>query len=321
MGFSEGSADEFLLTCFVCKGSFGMVALFCGECGCKREQALGIERATTQQRIINNDLISPSYQTQKSSMPTAPSSNAPFGTPFPTPMAVPLKPARKKSIPFQIFRQNIRLRLERVNNLQQRHAVKLNFTGSILFLTGLYVVVQSSIFANSSPILNVEDVLKTGIVRDETYFTLTNTEDKKKNFPPAFQIWKESGAREWATSYSVNGWKGRGIVQSFPVGSSFEDTAVELQVKAIYVSKYRIFREIKWVPANPAAQIKINYPSNRQTLIYINGLIAGTVGNPAVQEGTYSLYPGPLEMTFYLNGEETTDSFSYFIESYGRYEN
>ena len=72
MGFSEGLEDEFLLTCFVCKSPFGMLAMFCGECGCKRDQALGIERASTRQQIINNDLVTPSFIQQAPEVPDEP---------------------------------------------------------------------------------------------------------------------------------------------------------------------------------------------------------------------------------------------------------
>jgi hypothetical protein len=313
MGFSEGSADEFLLTCFVCKGSFGMVALFCGECGCKREQALGIERATTQQRIINNDLASPSYQTQLTTTQVSPET-------APAPVVATAKRVRKKSVPFQIFRQNTRLRLERMSNFQESHASKLNLVGSFLVLASVYIVIQSSIFASSNPVLNIEDTLKKGITRDLGYFKDLGAESTDTFFPARFQTWNASGAREWVTTYKVNGWTGSGTIKATPAGDGFDDTPIEVKVTAVYVSKYKIFREIKWVIANQPAQLKLEYPSNPDTLIYINGLSAGTVASPVVAENTYWMYPGPLEFKFYEDGRESTDSFVYFIDSFGMYE-
>jgi hypothetical protein len=40
MGFSQGTADELLLTCIVCREPFGMTSQFCGECGANRMQVL-----------------------------------------------------------------------------------------------------------------------------------------------------------------------------------------------------------------------------------------------------------------------------------------
>ena len=48
----EGTGDEFLLTCFVCKNPFGLVAQFCGYCQATRQQALGVERARPNQQIL-----------------------------------------------------------------------------------------------------------------------------------------------------------------------------------------------------------------------------------------------------------------------------
>ena len=61
MGFSEGTEDEFLLTCFVCKEPFGMLAAFCGGCGARRDQAMGIERAKESQQISQNEIFTPSF--------------------------------------------------------------------------------------------------------------------------------------------------------------------------------------------------------------------------------------------------------------------
>ena len=52
MTIEEGTGDEFLLTCFVCKNPFGLVAQFCGYCQATRQQALGVERARPNQQII-----------------------------------------------------------------------------------------------------------------------------------------------------------------------------------------------------------------------------------------------------------------------------
>jgi hypothetical protein len=315
MGFAEGLEDELLLTCFVCKGSFGMLAMFCGECGCKRDQALGIERATTQQRILGNDLNSPSFQNQELQNPSTVDPVAPQNSLTPTKKRSP-----RKSIPFQIFRQNMRLRLERTSNFQQLHAIKLNMAGSLLLMASIYIAIQGSIFASSNPVLNIEDILKSGITRESDYFEALGADSGSSFFPASYQPWNASGAREWVTTYKVNGWTGSGTIIATPAGDGFDDIPIEIQVKAVYVSKFKIFRDIKWVSTNQPAQLKIKYPSNPSTLIYVNGLSAGSVGSPVIPEDTYWMYPGPLEIKFYEDGSETADSVNYFIDSFGSYE-
>ena len=92
MGFSEGLEDEFLLICFVCKSPFGILAMFCGECGCKRDQALGIERASTRQQIVNNNLVTPSFIQQAPDAAAIPEA-APNFPPQ------PLRPGARREVP------------------------------------------------------------------------------------------------------------------------------------------------------------------------------------------------------------------------------
>jgi hypothetical protein len=316
MGFSEGVEDEFLLTCFVCKSPFGMLAMFCGECGCKRDQALGIERASTRQQIINNDLITPSFIQQAPDAAVIPEIAEYFESPPP----VAPQPKRK-SVKSQIRRQNRAMRIESLSNFQALHARGLNLSGSVLFIMSLYMLVQSVIFSQSNPLTTTEDVMVLGANRNPAYFQQLNSDATAKIFPVAFQAWDAADADKWISDYTVNGWTGKGLTKTSPFGSRFEDIAFDLQLKPTYTKAYGIFRKVTWAPANPAATITLTYPSDKNTVIYINGLAAGTVGNPVIKEGTYLLYPGPLDIRFYQNGEDSVYSVYYFINAYGEYSN
>jgi hypothetical protein len=315
MGFSEGLEDEFLLICFVCKSPFGMLAMFCGDCGCKRDQALGIERASTRQQIINNDLVTPSFIQQ------APDAEAiPEGAPyFATPSVAPAAPAPKReSVKKQIRRQNRILRIESLSNFQERHARALNLSGTVLFLMSTYILLQSFIFSQSNPLATTQVVLELGSQRNPAYFQQLGADTNTKTFPTAYLGWNASTTTDWLTGYTVNGWLGQATVWTIPGSSELGDDRIEMELKPEYKMVYGIFRQINWVPSNPPATIELVYPSDRNIAIYINGLAAGTVGNPTIEEGTYLIYPGPLNVTFYRDGS-VYDAYSYFIDAFGKY--
>jgi len=318
MGFSEGVEDEFLLTCFVCKSPFGMLAMFCGECGCKRDQALGIERASVRQQIVNNDLVTPSFIQQAPDAAAIPDLNDFVIT---TPAAPAARQPKRQSVKKQIRRQNIAIRIESLSNFQERHARALNLSGSLLFLASLYMLVQSFIFSQSNPLGTTQNVLELGAQRNAAYFQELGADENIKKFPTTYLRWDASTATNWLTGYTVNGWMGKRTVWTIPAGSELGDDRIEMTLKAEYKMAYGIFRQINWVPSNPPATINLTYPSDRNTAIYINGLAAGTVANPAIKEGTYLLYPGPLDVRFYQGGSDSVYSFYYFINAYGDYSN
>jgi hypothetical protein len=323
MGFSEGAEDEFLLTCFVCKSPFGMLAMFCGECGCNRNQALGIERASTGQTILDNKPEGTTFKDQ-ATKESVNEIHFQIGEQVTTSPIVP-KPIererKRKSVKSQIRRQNFMLRIESVSKFQERHAQALNLSGTILFLISTYMLVQSFIFAQSNPLTANEDLMVLGANRNPSYFQQMKADEGVKVFPRAYLAWEAADAKSWISEYSFNGWTGKALTKTMPSGSRFEDLSFELQLKATYTKTYGIFRKVTWSPANPPATLTLTYPSNKDTIIYINGLAAGTVGNPAVKEGKYLLYPGPLDIRFYQNGEDSVYSFNYFVNAYGVYSN
>lgn len=339
MGFSEGTEDEFLLTCFVCKEPFGMLAAFCGGCGARRDQAMGIERARSSQQITQNQIETPSLletfpvksesQSSQSQTTQTPSGNdllAGFGRPqtnqetSSTPKEARPPKQRKKSIRRQIFVSNMRLRIDLINQWQSRHARLLNALGGVLFIGVTYVFIQSYIVGTSHPEIAAEEVIKAGVSRDAAYFDINN-DIKGAESHPIFPIKYSKGveATEWLHFSDIHGLTGTAEVSVVPAGSEFDQTPIVLKMKATYVKTMGIFRKPIWVPAEQTATVKITYPNRSNTLIYINGYAAGTTDNPAVKEGTYFIYPGRLEVKFYRNGNETSDSYSYFIQPSGSY--
>ena len=183
------------------------------------------------------------------------------------------------------------------------------------------MLVQSFIFSQSNPLATTQTLLELGSQRNSAYFQQLGADENTKKFPTTYLRWDASTATDWLTGYTVNGWLGKATVWTIPGSSELGDERIEMQLKPEYTTVYGIFRQINWVPSNPPATIELTYPSDPNTAIYINGLAAGTVRNPTIKEGTYLLYPGPLDVRFYQNGTDSVYSFYYFIDAYGEYSN
>ena len=330
MGFSEGTEDEFLLTCFVCKEPFGMLAAFCGGCGARRDQAMGIERARSTQQISQNTIETPSFE---ETIPVSLEKPERFPTPFDsldnsspssnlnsTAVTTPVKKKKKKSIKRQIFVSNIRLRIEALDNWQSRRARLLNFSGIPLFLIATYLFTQSFIVGTSNPANAAEQYLKEAVTYDSHFFAI-NSEDQGAKKLPIFPVryLKKVGATDWLYTTKTRGLQGTAEVTIVPSGSQYDTTPITLPMKAKYKKVLGIFRSPEWVPAGSPATVTIDYPNSSNTLIYINGFAAGDVANPVVKEGTYLIFPGHFEVKFYRNGEETSDSFAIDISTTGDY--
>jgi len=328
MGFSEGTEDEFLLNCFVCKEPFGMLAAFCGGCGSRRDQAMGVERAKSSQQITANVIQTPSFEEQfllpkpekpaaspltKTTEPTDPFAD------FATKPKTERKP-RKKSIRRQIFISNLRLRIEAVNQWQSKYARILNPTGTLLFLAVTALFAQSFLVGVSTPEVDAEKYLKAAVSRDEDYFEINNLIPKAEKHPifPAKYL-TSNKSPDWLYKTSINGLSGKAEISLTPATSDIDATPIVLNMKAKYEKTLGVFRKASWVPSEQTATITIDYPFIKDTLIYINGFAAGTVGNPVVKEGTYFIYPGQLSIKFYRNGNETDESFEVFIQTSGKY--
>lgn len=307
MGFVEGTGDEFLLTCIVCKNPFGLVAQFCGYCQATRQQALGVERARTSQQIIVTE-----------SQPIAESSQANKAQTT----SQPKPPKIKKQ---KIFLQNLKLRIDRFVDWQNRFSRAVGAFAFASFLLFSYVIVQTYLFVNTSPIPSSESYLYPGISKQETYFHLDQkkiSDSKLRIFPERYLKWDGFTADRWSSRANWNGWSGKAEITFTPAGNFENNRPVYMHLEAKYSPYWKVFRKIDWVLTGAAAQLELDYPRSSNLSIYINGLAAGSTANPAIPAGTYLMYPGPIEIKFYdLTSGELQDEYTreFFISTSGKF--
>jgi len=318
MGFSQGTTDELLLTCIVCREPFGMTSQFCGECGANRMQALGVERVSMQQKIMPNVSSATSFsqaspnrsgQTVFGTSPSAVSgpSSSNYGEAQISRPVAPPKPKenlkkKERSFKSQVRKQNRQLRIDRINQWQDRRSPFIFSIGIVSLLSMSFILTQSYIFANAAPSSVADQYILDGTSRSANYQNINNEITDAPDyefFPVKYSKWGSSQAAYWSNEYSWNGWLGKASVNSIAAGERFADDVVDFELKAVYEKKWGIFREVNWVPADHAATLALTYPTIKSLRIYINGFAAGTVGNPAVKAGNYYLYPGEINIVFY----------------------
>ena len=313
----EGTGDEFLLTCFVCKNPFGLVAQFCGYCQATRQQALGVERARPNQQILG---VAPERKIEAPVKRVEPASDSYLP---PKPITPPVKkPTPKPVKPPSMFIQNMGLRSKNLGNWQKKHSKPIVLVGLVCFIFSTYFSMQSIIFLTSSPLEVAEKHLYLGATRNTSYFESSSENNGIRFFPTRFINWPESTASRWDSSASWNGWRGTASVNFLASGNDLGGIAITGEYKAEYSTVLGIFRKVQWVPNAPAV-IDFRYPPLNGAAIYINGLAAGTTTQPSVSEGEYQIYPGPLNITFFdpTTGEELSEYSRYlFIDAQGTYE-
>ena len=334
MTFEEGTGDEFLLTCFVCKNPFGLVAQFCGYCQATRQQALGVERAKPNQQVLlvqeNRAAVNtppPVQQQPQRQMRQEPgifTPQQPQSRPQQPQFAPPDKarPRPQKVQQKSVFKENAQLRTKSFGMWQKKNSKKLVLLGTFAFLISSYFTVQSIIFLTNSPNNVAEDRLYLGASRSTTYFDNFPENSGFRFFPAKFSTWPDSDSQKWTSSSSWNGWKGSATVNFLAAGSDVSGIPITGEFKAQYSSTLGIFRKATWVAQAPAI-LTIDYPNESGVSIYINGIAAGTTSRPAVSPGQYQMYPGTFTVNFYdlSSGEELTDySRYYFIDAQGAYE-
>jgi hypothetical protein len=336
MTFEEGSGDEFLLTCFVCKNPFGLVAQFCGYCQATRQQALGVERAKPNQQIllvqepqqnITPPLQQPPVQQQRQPQsqpgvftPQQPKFSPPQQPKFSPPQQP--KPRPQKVQQPSVFRENAQLRSKNFGVWQKKNSKKLVLLGTVAFLLSTYFTTQSIIFLTNSPNNVAEDRLYLGANRSTSYFDNFPENSGIRFFPAKFSTWPDSDSQKWTSSSSWNGWKGSATVNFLAAGSDVSGIPITGEFNAKYSSILGIFRKATWVPQAPAV-LNIDYPNVSGVSIYINGIAAGTTSRPSVSPGQYQMYPGTFTLNFYdlSTGEELTAyERYYFIDAQGTYE-
>lgn len=320
MTIEEGTGDEFLLTCFVCKNPFGLIAQFCGYCQATRQQALGVERAKPNQQIL---LV----QETKPATITPPPQKSEPGVFQPTQTKnvepKPIVKAQKHTIRQKsILLENAQLRSKSLGAWQKKNSKGFVSLGMIVFLFSLYFSIQSVIFLASSPLAAAEERLYLGATRNTAYFNNSTENAGIRFFPTRFSNWSDSSAEKWISNASWNGWKGSASVDYSAAGANMSGLPITGKFTATYSTTLGIFRKVEWLPEAPAV-IDIKYPSESGVSIYINNLAAGTTSQPTVSEGKYQIYPGSFTVKFYdlTTGQELSDySRSYFIEAQGTYE-
>ncbi len=333
MTIEEGTGDEFLLTCFVCKNPFGLVAQFCGYCQATRQQALGVERARPNQQIVNVVPTQPKVEPQPTfkPQPRVDSESEPKTPAYPidktifTPAGSATKPQQKRQKKVKnksLFQENLQLRSKTIDSWQKRNSKLISTLGLISFVISAYFSTQSIIFSSSSPENAAQQHLQLGVTRDAKYFEGFPDNSGIRFFPSRFSAWDDSSAGNWVTTSSWNGWKGSATVNFAAGGGSYSGIPVTAKYNAEYESFLGIFRKAEW-KSEPPATMQIEYPRNQQLSIYINGLAAGTVSRPVVSEGRYQMYPGEFNVQFFdlSTGEEVTSlSRTYYIDAYGTYD-
>lgn len=307
MAFVEGTGDEFLLTCFVCKNPFGLVAQFCGYCQATRQQALGVERARASQQIITQSPEPEPVHNISNEINTSAATGA----------------KKKKPRRQNLFLQNMRLRLDSFKDWQIRNSKPIGGIASLTFIAFAYVIIQTYIFVNTTPTLDAEKYLYPAVTHESSYFQTTNSDSstaKTKIFPAKYLKWEASASDRWTTTSSWNGWTGKANITFTPAGNLETDKPVLAQFKAKYATYWKVFRKISWEPASSPAILNLSYPKDKNLTIYFNGLAAGSTLNPSVPAGTYQIYPGPLEIKYYnINTGESKDEYTrtYFISTSG----
>jgi hypothetical protein len=327
MTIEEGTGDEFLLICFVCKNPFGLVAQFCGYCQATRQQALGVERARPNQQIVDvvptQPKVEPQPKFDRESKPVAPP--PPIDKTIFIPSGPQTKPPQKRQKTVKktgVFQENLQLRIKSIDSWQKRNSKLISTLGLISFVISAYFSTQSIIFSSSSPENAAQQHLQLGVTRDSKYFEGFPDNSGIRFFPSRYSAWDDSSAGNWVTATSWNGWKGSATVNFSAGGTSYSGISVTAKYNAEYESFLGIFRKAEWKSEAPAT-MEIEYPRNQQLSIYINGLAAGTVSRPAVSEGSYQMYPGEFSIQFFdlTSGEEVTSlSRTYYIDAYGTYD-
>jgi len=327
MTIEEGTGDEFLLTCFVCKNPFGLVAQFCGYCQATRQQALGVERARPNQQIVDvvptQPKVEPQPKFEPQQKPVAPP--PPIDKTIFIPSVSRTSPPQKRQKTVKktgVFQENLQLRSKNIDAWQKRNSKLVTTLGLISFVISAYFSTQSIIFSSSSPENAAQEHLQLGVTRDSKYFEDFPDNSGIRFFPSRYSAWDDSSAGNWVTASSWNGWKGSATVNFSAGGSGYSGIPVTAKYTAEYESFLGIFRKAEW-KSEPPATIELEYPRNQQLSIYINGLAAGTVSRPAVSEGSYQMYPGEFSIQFFdlsTGEEETSLSRSYYIDAYGTYD-
>jgi hypothetical protein len=274
MGFKEAEETSSLLNCLVCQKGFGLASIYCGECGAHRSVALGIERERTAPRPTATS--KPSTPDSHSSAPTVNDS-----------------PAFEKGSTGKL---NF---LEKISNWLLERSRLVTSLGTIATVISLYFVAQTIAYINSDPSTQVDSYIKAVAVHDSQYFNspvLTPNLNTVPFLPSQYNQWPEAAETSWIRTIYWNGWS-KSATSVLSPGNSTNSLNLDL-VGSAKAGSFGIFKQISWAVKGPMATLEIRYPISKNLPIYINGISAGTTLKPAVAQGTYYVFPGPIVFTF-----------------------
>jgi len=272
--------QEFFFDCILCKSSFEYEARFCGECGATREQALGIER----KRFTQKEFILPPVPAiiEKDGRRTS---------------SEPLKPSKPSAI--ANIKYSLKFFAERIVVIVNPFAIPIYFAALVSVVGSGYVITQHYIFEDIQETKLISEYLSAVSSRDMSYFDSSKTD---ANLPPIlpikYGVWEEANTNRWFSRSNWNGWSGQYAVIAYPQGDETSLYPIYFELKAKREKVFGVFRKNIWSLEERLGTIEISYPENSSMPIYINGIYAGTVGNPEIKPGKYRVFPGPIKIGF-----------------------
>ncbi|MEY3319095.1 MAG: hypothetical protein RL540_1467 [Actinomycetota bacterium] len=304
MVFKHGEGNEKLLTCSNCSTSMELDAVFCGECGARRTQALA--------ESVLNPTSNPTEVSTKAS------SNPETATIFAEEIEKKPKRIREPRIRMAISRG-----FDATVRVIRKRAKFVYSVSSLILVLGIYGIAQTLIFSQNSPKDFAADYIKAVAAREVD--KISSNSDLFPNpenlpiLPQNFQLWDEVDGLAWKAFSEWNGWTGRGIIDFVPMDGNKikDDQGFLLEIKASYKSKFGIFREITWQAANPIGSISLAMKPEKNVGFLVNDVPAGSSDAPLLGESKYAVLPGPIKASLVGAGFTKTRQQDIFIGSSG----
>jgi hypothetical protein len=189
--------------------------------------------------------------------------------------------------------------LEKISNWLLNRSRLVTSLGTIATVISLYFVAQTIVYTNTDPSAQVDSYIKAVAVHDSQYFNspvLTPNLNTVPFLPSQYNQWPEASENSWIRTVYWNGWS-KSATSVLSPGNNTNSLNLDL-VGSAKAGSFGIFKQISWAVKGPMATLEIRYPISKNLPIYINGISAGTTLKPAVAQGTYYVFPGPIVFTF-----------------------
>ena len=159
---------------------------------------------------------------------------------------------------------------------------------AFILVAGTYFLIQTLLFMSSNPNQLADRYIKAVAARDTSQ--LRKDSDLFPNpqnlpiLPVEYQGWSKTDQASWQVASNWNGWFGTGEMEFTPrLGNEiYDDLTFSTKIKAVYTSKFLIFRDIRWVVADPIASADIRFGGDEGFGIVINNIPAGSVSNAKI---------------------------------------